>query len=161
MARPDHVKKNGGLAGYAGARPISREEFFASEVDIFVPAALELQISRDEAKEMQCKVVVEGANGPTDIEGEKTLLDRGIDVVPDILANSGGVIVSYYEWLQNKRSESWELEEVEQKLERRMVRQFRKVMDYAKAKNVLPRVAAYCVALENIKVAYEERGIFP
>ena len=102
-----------------------------------------------------------GRQRPTNPEGDKALAAKGITIIPDILANAGGVTVSYFEWIQNKRSESWELEEVETKLERRMVRQYRKVMDYAKAKNILPRVAAYCVALDNIKVAYEERGIFP
>jgi glutamate dehydrogenase (NAD(P)+) len=154
-------RANGSLSGTTLGQPIQRLDFFKTKADIFIPAALENQIGAEEAQLLDVKVISEGANGPTNPEGDKVLAQKGIDVIPDILANAGGVTVSYFEWIQNKRSESWELEEVEQKLERRMVRQFRKVMDYAKAKNVLPRVAAYCVALENIKVAYEERGIFP
>jgi glutamate dehydrogenase (NAD(P)+) len=154
-------RANGSLAGTTLGKSIQRLDFFKTKADIFIPAALENQIGAEEAQLLDVKVISEGANGPTNPEGDKVLAQKGIDVIPDILANAGGVTVSYFEWIQNKRSESWELEEVEQKLERRMVRQFRKVMDYAKAKNVLPRVAAYCVALENIKVAYEERGIFP
>ena len=157
----DHVKKKKGLAGYPGAKAVSREEFFASEVDIFVPAALELQIGRDEAKEMNCKVVVEGANGPTDLEGEKTLLDKGIDVIPDILANSGGVIVSYYEWLQNKRSESWELEEVQMRLERRMRRSYQTVADRARDLKTDMRTTCYAIALERLRDTYRARGIWP
>ena len=157
----EHAKKKRGLAGYPGAKPVSREEFFASEVDIFVPAALELQIGRDEAKEMACKVVVEGANGPTDLEGEKTLLDKGIDVVPDILANSGGVIVSYYEWLQNKRSETWELEEVQMRLERRMRRSYQAVADRARDLKADMRTTCYAIALERLRDTYRARGIWP
>ncbi len=157
----DHVKKKRGLAGYPGAKAISREEFFAAEVDIFVPAALELQIGKDEAKEMTCKVVVEGANGPTDIEGEQALLAKGIDLVPDILANSGGVIVSYYEWLQNKRSESWELEEVQMRLERRMRRSYQAVADRARDLKTDMRTTCYAIALERLRDTYRARGIWP
>ena len=157
----DYQKKHKGLAGYPGAKAISREEFFASDVDIFVPAALELQIGKDEAKEMACKVVVEGANGPTDLEGEKILIDKGIDVIPDILANSGGVIVSYYEWLQNKRSESWELEEVQMRLERRMRRSYQTVADRMRELKTDMRTTCYAIALERLREVYRARGIWP
>jgi glutamate dehydrogenase (NAD(P)+) len=157
----DHVKKTKGLKGYPGAKEISRDEFFASEVDIFVPAALELQIGKDEAKEMNCKVVVEGANGPTDLEGERVLIEKGIDVVPDILANSGGVIVSYYEWLQNKRSESWELEEVQMRLERRMRRSYQTVADRMRELKTDMRTTCYAIALERLRDVYRARGIWP
>lgn len=157
----DFARKHKALAGYPGAKAISREEFFASEVDIFVPAALELQISKDEAKEMACKVVVEGANGPTDIEGERLLLERGIDVIPDILANSGGVIVSYYEWLQNKRSESWEPEEVQMRLERRMRRSYQTVADRMRELKTDMRTTCYAIALERLRDVYRARGIWP
>ncbi len=158
----DYVKKNRGLHGYPGAKEISREEFFAADVDIFVPAALELQIGADEAKEMACKVVVEGANGPTDLEGEKVLLDKGIEVIPDILANSGGVIVSYYEWLQNKRSESWELEEVQMRLERRMRRSYQTVLERMRElKSNDMRTVCYAISLERLRDVYLSRGIWP
>ena len=92
--------------------------------DIFIPAALELEIGVAEAKALKVRLIVEGANGPTDTAAEPILRERGIDVIPDILANSGGVIVSYYEWLQNKRSERWDLEEVEERLAKRMKRTY-------------------------------------
>ena len=116
----DYVSETGSLEGYPGGQQISREEFFATQADILVPAALELQISGEEANKLNCKVVVEAANGPVDLIGEKVIAERGIDLIPDILANSGGVVVSYYEWLQNKRSETWEKDEVRAKMEARM-----------------------------------------
>jgi glutamate dehydrogenase (NAD(P)+) len=157
----NHVRQHGSIGKYPSGQPITKEEFFKIKTDIFIPAALENQVRVEEATALDCRVVVEGANGPTNPAAEKILADKNITVIPDILANAGGVTVSYYEWVQNKRSERWDLEEVDAKLERRMVRQYRKVMDFAEDHKVLPRVAAYCIALENLKVAYEERGIFP
>ena len=140
---------------------ITREEFFALEADIFVPAALELELGVAEAKSLKVKMVVEGANGPTFPEAEEILLGKGCDVIPDILCNSGGVIVSYFEWTQNKRSESWTLEEVDEKLERAMRLAYRQVTDMARQKKCSLRVAAYAVALQRIAAAYGEREIFP
>ncbi len=157
----DHSRANGSIAGYTDCQTITREEFFQTKADIFIPAALENQLGPQEALWLDVKVISEGANGPTSPDGEKVLAEKGITVIPDILANAGGVTVSYFEWLQNKRSEFWELEEVEAKLEKRMVRQYKKVMDYSRSHKVLPRIAAYCLALESLRVAYEERGIYP
>jgi glutamate dehydrogenase (NAD(P)+) len=157
----EHVAATGSVEGYKHSRPITREEFFAVEADIFIPAALELEINEKEAKLLKCKVVAEGANGPTYPEAEAVLLDRGVDVLPDILVNSGGVMVSYYEWLQNKRSERWELEEVEQKLEKRMKRTYGQVRDFASERKLDFRTAAYAIGLGRIEQAYSERGIFP
>jgi glutamate dehydrogenase (NAD(P)+) len=157
----EHVTATGSVEGYRGGNPITREDFFQLECDIFVPAALELEVGVAEAKALKCKLMVEGANGPTYPEAEDILLDRGVDVLPDIFANSGGVIVSYYEWLQNKRSERWDLEEVESRLERRMKRTYAMLRDYAQEKKVDWRVAAYAIGLERIQKAYQERGIFP
>jgi glutamate dehydrogenase (NAD(P)+) len=157
----EHVAQTGSVEGYKHSRPISREEFFGMECDLFVPAALELEIGEKEARALKCKVIAEGANGPTYPEAEQILIDRGVDVLPDIMVNSGGVIVSYYEWLQNKRSERWDLEEVEGKLERRMKRTYGLVRDYAQERKVDFRTAAYAIGLERIEKAYSERGIFP
>ncbi len=156
-----YARAHGSIQGFDGADVITREEFFKTKADIFVPAALENQITAQEAQWLDVKMISEGANGPTSPEGDKVLEEKGIVVAPDILANAGGVTVSYFEWIQNKRSEFWDLEEVEQKLERRMVKRFSRVMDYAKERKVSTRIAAYAVALENLKVAYDERGIFP
>jgi glutamate dehydrogenase/leucine dehydrogenase len=157
----DYVRKNRSIAGYAGGRPISREEFFRIKADIFMPAALENQVGVEEAKALQVRLVAEGANGPCTPEGEKILLDRGIDILPDVLANSGGVTVSYYEWVQNKRSESWSLDEVDARLEKAMKRAYREVVELARQKRTTLRLAAYGVALQRIAATYGEREIFP
>jgi glutamate dehydrogenase (NAD(P)+) len=157
----EHVSRTGSVVGYPGARAITREEFFATPVDIFIPAALELEIGIPEARALNCKLVVEGANGPTDSAAEPILYEKGIALIPDILANSGGVVVSYYEWLQNKRSERWDLEEVEERLAKRMKRTYLAVSEYAAMKKCDWRSAAMCIALERIGKAYVERGIFP
>jgi len=157
----EHVKKHRSIAGYGAGKPITREEFFRTKADIFVPAALENQIGVEEAQALQVRLVAEGANGPSTPEGEKILLERGIDILPDVLANSGGVTVSYYEWVQNKRSESWSLEEVDARLEKAMKRAYRDVVELARQKKCTLRVAAYAVALQRIALVYSERDIFP
>ncbi|HEY4183806.1 MAG TPA: Glu/Leu/Phe/Val dehydrogenase [Polyangia bacterium] len=157
----EYVGRNGSVVGYPGARSITRDEFFATPVDIFIPAALELEIGIPEAKAITCKLLVEGANGPTDTAAEPYLYEKGIALVPDVLANSGGVVVSYYEWLQNKRSERWDLEEVEERLAKRMKRTYLAVSEYAAMKKCDWRSAALCIAIERIGKAYSERGIFP
>jgi len=157
----EHAQQTGSVVDYKGGKSISREEFFGLDCDIFVPAALELEVGVPEAKALKCKLMVEGANGPTYPEAEEILLDRGVDVMPDIFANSGGVIVSYYEWLQNKRSERWDLEEVESRLERRMKRSFGLIRDTAAERGLDWRTAAYAIGLERIQKCYLERGIFP
>jgi glutamate dehydrogenase (NAD(P)+) len=157
----DYVAKTGSVSGYPGAKAITRDEFFATKADIFIPAALELEIGVAEAKALDVKLIVEGANGPTETAAEPILHEKGIDLVPDILANSGGVVVSYYEWLQNKRSERWDLEEVEARLAKQMKRTFLAVTEYAAAKKCDWRMAAMGIALDRIGKAYAERGIFP
>jgi glutamate dehydrogenase/leucine dehydrogenase len=157
----DHVKQAGSIAGYNYGQPCSREEFFATKADIFIPAALENQVGPAEAKALQVKLVAEGANGPVSPEGEAILLERGIEVIPDIVANSGGVTVSYYEWVQNKRSETWELEEVDARLQAAMTKAYRRVVTFSREHRCDLRTAAYALALQNISTAYSERGIFP
>jgi glutamate dehydrogenase (NAD(P)+) len=157
----EHAKRAGGVAGYRGGKAITRTEFFGLETHIFIPAALELEIGEEEAKILRCKMVAEGANGPTLPAAERILQERGIDVIPDILANSGGVVVSYYEWLQNKRSERWDEAEVLARLERRMKRTYAQVRQYAHRRNLDMRTACFGIGLERLQVAYEERGIFP
>lgn len=156
----DHVKQHGSIAGYGGEE-ISREDFFATKADIFIPAALENQVGEEEAQLLDVKLIVEGANGPLNPRGERILEDRGVAIIPDILANSGGVTVSYYEWVQNLRSEAWDLEEVDRRLEKAMRGAYRRVSFYAQENDVPMRIAAYCLALENLNQAYAERGIFP
>ena len=157
----EHVHKTGTVAGYKGAQKIERAEFFALDAHIFVPAALELELGVAEAKALKVKLVVEGANGPTYPEAEDVLLGKGIDVIPDILCNSGGVIVSYYEWLQNKRAEQWDVEDVLDRLERRMKQTWSNVRHYVAVNKTDWRTASYAMGLERLQHCYRERGIFP
>ncbi len=157
----EYVSKNGSIDGYAGGTPISRDEFFGTKADIFIPAALENQIGAHEAQLLDVKLIAEGANGPTNLDGERILDERGIPIIPDILCNSGGVTVSYYEWVQNLNSEAWDLEKVDAKLEKAMKDAYGRVMQVSRDRNITPRIAAYVVALERLNVAFSQRGIFP
>lgn len=157
----EHVRQTGSLLGYGHGESITREEFFATKADFFIPAALENQVGVQEARLLDVALIAEGANGPINPEGEEILRERGIPVIPDILANSGGVTVSYYEWVQNRRSETWELEEVDERLEAAMTNTYHRVMFFARQHSVDPRIAAYCLALKQLATAYAERGIFP
>ncbi|HVU00175.1 MAG TPA: Glu/Leu/Phe/Val dehydrogenase [Polyangiaceae bacterium] len=155
------VQEHGGIHGYPNGVKITREEFFATEADIFVPAALENQIGEAEAKALKVRLMVEGANGPTMPDGDRVLAERGIPVIPDVLANAGGVTVSYYEWVQNRRSEKWTLDEVERRLEAAMRNTYQRVVEFSNKHKTDYRTACYGVALERITQAYLERGIFP
>ena len=156
-----HVECAGGVAGFPAGHPAGHEEFMAAPVDLFVPAALENQITADTAPLVRARVIVEGANGPTDPEGDAILRQRRITVIPDVLANAGGVIVSYFEWLQNKRSEFWDLEEVDTKLRKTITRAYHRVADSARTHDVDWRTASHIVALTTLSKVYQERGIFP
>jgi len=151
----------GGVSGYPNAKAIDNNEFFGIECDICIPAALGSQITQHNADQIRAKVVAEGANGPTTPEGEEILLQKGITIIPDILCNSGGVTASYYEWLQNRNGEIWQLEEVMDKLEKKLINSFKRVVDAAKEYNVDYRTAAYIVAIRRIEMTYKERGVFP
>jgi glutamate dehydrogenase (NAD(P)+) len=156
-----YVRNKGGVAGYPRARASTHLAFLRTKADIMIPAALENQITGATASLLNVKLVAEGANGPTDPDGDRILRERGIDLLPDILCNSGGVIVSYFEWLQNKRSESWELQEVDCKLYKRIVAAYGRVRETARQYDVDWRTAAYVVALARLEKVYKERGIFP
>jgi len=155
------VIHKGLIGGYSKAQPIERKEFLSLKADILIPAALENQITAETAPWLNVKLVAEGANGPTDPDGDAILEERGIDVIPDILCNAGGVVVSYFEWLQNKRSEFWDLEEVDSKLRKKLVNGYRKVRDAVNQFKTDSRTAAYIVALSRLETAYKNRGIFP
>jgi len=127
----DYAMKKGKISGYPNAKVIDHFTYMQTDADIFIPAALESQITADTAPLVNVKLVIEGANGPTDSDGDKILRERGIHIIPDILANAGGVIVSYFEWLQNKRREYWDLEEVDSKLHRKVTRAYARVKETA------------------------------
>ena len=140
---------------------IDHETFLSTPADILIPAALESQITGDTAHLLKVRLVAEAANGPTTPDGDAILQSRGIDVIPDFLCNAGGVVVSYFEWLQNKRSESWELSEVDCKLRKKMTSAYTRVRDKARELKVDWRTAAYVLALAKLEAVYKERGIFP
>jgi glutamate dehydrogenase (NAD(P)+) len=156
-----YVQEHGSISGYPNGVKITREEFFATEADIFVPAALENQVGETEAGVLKVRLVAEGANGPTTPAGDHVLENKGIFVIPDILANAGGVTVSYYEWVQNRRSEKWHIEEVDERLERAMRDAYQRAMDFSEKHECTMRTACYGLALERLSQAYVERGIFP
>ncbi len=153
--------RKGSIKGFTGAGEIEPEDFFGLECDILIPAALGNQITEENAYQIKADIVAEGANGPTNAEGEKILLEKGVIIIPDILCNSGGVIGSYFEWLQNRNGELWELEEVMQKLEKKILQVFRKVQTQVSESNTDWRTAAYIIAISRIETAYKQRGIFP
>jgi glutamate dehydrogenase (NAD(P)+) len=163
---PDDLKAyanahRGGIAGYPHAEPVDHKTFLSTKADIFVPAALENQLTAETAPWLNCRLVAEGANGPTDPDGDRILQEKGIALLPDILCNSGGVIVSYFEWLQNKRAESWDLEEVDAKLYRIISAGYQRVSEAALAYGEDWRTAGYIVAMARCEKVYKQRGIFP
>lgn len=158
----EHSKpRKGSIEGFTGASEIDPEAFFGLECDILIPAALGNQITGENAFKVKAPVVAEGANGPTDNEGEKILLEKGVTIIPDILCNSGGVIGSYFEWLQNRNGELWQLDEVMVKLEKKITEVFNKVQKEVETRKTDWRTAAYIIAISRIETAYIQRGIFP
>ncbi|MFX1345986.1 MAG: Glu/Leu/Phe/Val dehydrogenase [Promethearchaeota archaeon] len=140
---------------------ITNDDLLAIECDILIPAALENQITKANAKKINCKIVLEGANGPTTPNADKTLFERGIHVVPDILANAGGVCVSYFEYVQDIHAYFWDLDRINKELKMIMLKTFEEVYKLSKHKNINLRTAAYIIAVSRIVKAIELRGIFP
>ena len=144
-----------------GVVHITNKELLTSECDILVPAALENTITEEIAKEVRCKYIVEAANGPTTTEADFILEERGIPVIPDIFANSGGVIVSYFEWVQNIQELTWERDQVNSMLEGLMTKSYREIASVVSEFGCTYRMAAYIVALRKLIYAEEIKGIFP
>ena len=154
----DYKLANGSLKGYPGAKEITNEELLALPVTVLFPAAMENTINEKTAPSVQCKISVELANGPTTPEGDKVLDSKGIIVLPDYLANAGGVTVSYFEQCQNAQNYYWTLEEVQQRLDQKMSKAFKAVYDMSKEKNCNLRDAAYLVAVKRVADAAKLRG---
>ncbi len=152
---------HGGVAGFLGADEASTDDLFALDVDVLVPAALENQVTLERAKTFKGRVIMEAANGPTTPEADDYLNDAGVSVVPDILANAGGVIVSYFEWLQNKSARAWSFEDVDIRLRDLMWQAHDKVAATHQDRGCTRRDAAYIVALDRLVDVYSRRGIFP
>ena len=156
-----YVSQTGGVKGYTEADAIDEPDFYSTPVDLLIPAALEQMVDLEHAERLQCKVLVEAANAPTTPRAERHLLAKGIEVLPAILCNAGGVTVSYFEWKQNRQSETWDEELVDERLRTVMTRSAQRVLDTAARLNCNMRMASYAAAIEHIDKVYEMRGVFP
>jgi glutamate dehydrogenase (NAD(P)+) len=157
----DHVAATGSVAGFPGGEPISAESIWDVDCELLVPAALGGVIDEAVARRVRARVVVEAANGPTTVAGQAVLDERGVVVVPDILANAGGVTASYFEWAQSRQGYPWDESMLAERLRTRMDDAFVTVWARAEQLGVDLRRAAYVVALDRIAAAIEARGLFP
>ncbi|MCE1251657.1 Glu/Leu/Phe/Val dehydrogenase [Acidovorax sp. HDW3] len=157
----EHVRKTGGVGGFAGADVMAKDEFWGVACDILIPAALEGQITKDNAGKIQAKLVIEGANGPTTPEADDILNDKGVLVLPDVIANAGGVTVSYFEWVQDFSSFFWTEDEINARLVRIMQNAFAAVWQVAQENKVSLRTATFIVSCKRILHAREVRGLYP
>ncbi len=157
----EHVKATGSVMDFSEAENISNEDLLTLSCDVLIPAALEGQITRHNADDIRAAMIVEAANGPTTPEADRILSERGVFLVPDILANAGGVIVSYFEWVQDLQAFSWDKEEVFRQLERIMQRAYDYTMSHAEDYNVDMRAAAQIAAINRVADALQTRGFYP
>lgn len=156
----DYLKETGKLEGFPGAEAIDNDQLLILPCDVLVPAATENQITSRNAEQIQAKVIVEGANGPTSAKADKILEDKGVFIAPDILANAGGVTVSYFEWVQDRMGYFWEKKDVFERMERIMVDSFHSVVQAAKNHDTSARIGAYCVAVDRVAYCLKIRGIY-
>jgi len=156
-----HVQETGGVAGFAGAEKLANEDFWGVPCEILIPAALESQITADNAGKIRAKLVIEGANGPTTPEADDILHDNGVLVLPDVIANAGGVTVSYFEWVQDFSSFFWTEDEINARLVRIMQEAFAGIWQVAQEHKVSLRTATFIVACQRILHAREMRGLYP
>ncbi|KKC30332.1 glutamate dehydrogenase/leucine dehydrogenase [Caldanaerobacter subterraneus subsp. pacificus DSM 12653] len=150
--------KTGNISGFEGTEEIPKDEIFTLDVDILVPAALENVITTQNADKIKAKIVAEGANGPTTPEADEILDRKGVVVIPDILANAGGVTVSYFEWVQNLYGFYWTEEEILKREEKIMVEAFNNVYEISRQYNVNLRTAAYMLSVKRVAEAMKAKG---
>ncbi len=155
-----YLNANKTLEGFSEADRVSNSELLEIECDVLAPCATENQITSENAHKINCKIMAEGANGPTTPKADKILFDNGVFVIPDILANAGGVTVSYFEWVQDRMGYFWREDEVNQRLEEKMVASFNELCAVADSHNVDTRTAAYMVAIERVAYDTRMRGIY-
>ena len=156
-----HVRDTGGIAGFTEAQALDEEAFWGVPCDIIIPAALEGQVTGPRAQHIHARLLVEGANGPVNREADQILLERGITVVPDVIANAGGVVVSYFEWVQDFSSFFWSEDEINLRLEAIQLGAFREIQQRARTLSIPLRTAAYVIACQRVLQAREERGLYP
>jgi glutamate dehydrogenase (NAD(P)+) len=152
--------KKGTIHGFPGAEVADKDELLTRKVDVLIPAATENVITSLNAAKLQCRILCEGANGPTTTVADKILEEKGIFVIPDILANAGGVTTSYFEWVQDRMGYFWTEDEVNQRLERIMIDSFQDVLQYAVAHGVNNRTAAYMLAIDRVAYTTKQRGMY-
>ncbi len=155
------VGARGGIGEFSGGDRISAEQFWDVETDILIPAALESVITRERAERIRTKMVLEGANGPTTPDGDRILGERGIKVVPDVIANAGGVTVSYFEWVQDFSSFFWSEDEINVRLDKIMVDAFKRIWEVGDQHDIPLRTAAFVIACTRVLQAREKRGLYP
>jgi glutamate dehydrogenase (NAD(P)+) len=156
-----HVAATGSVVGFAGGDPITNDELLALDVDMLVPAAVEGVLNKDTATTVKARWVVEAANGPTTVAADRVLADRGIVVVPDILANAGGVVVSYFEWVQANQAYWWTEREIEDRLEERMLSSYAAVAQLSRSDGLSLRDAALVISVRRVALAHQIRGLYP
>ena len=156
-----HKDSNGTVGGYPGSEPVSPQELLALPCEILIPAALETQIRGDNAGRVNARILVEGANGPTTPEADLILADNGVMVVPDILANAGGVVVSYFEWVQDIQRYFWDIGEINQKMDAIIAGSFAEVLGMSLDQQVGMREAAMLLAVSRLDEAIKARGLYP
>jgi len=157
----DYVAKHRGVASFPGGDKIDNENFWDVQSDVLIPAALEGQLTAERAQRIRTRLVLEGANGPTTPDGEAVLADRGIVVVPDVIANAGGVTVSYFEWVQDFSSFFWTEDEINVRLDKIMIGAFKHIWETGELHKIPLRTAAFTVACTRVLQAREERGLYP
>ena len=155
----NYNSKNKNIQGFNHGKNISNDDLLALKCDFLIPAALGSAIHKDNVDTLKCKFIIEAANGPVTQDACQILWDKGIPIIPDILTNAGGVTVSYFEWVQNLQQFKWELEDVDNKLETKMVRAFEEVYNVKKEKNIPMRYAAFMVAIDRVARSYNLRGV--
>jgi glutamate dehydrogenase (NAD(P)+) len=155
-----HRKETGSITGFAGGEDIDRLDAMFLPCDVLIPAATENVITSQNAHRLRCKILCEGANGPTTPLADEILADHKVVVIPDILANAGGVTVSYFEWVQDRQGFFWNEKEVNSRLQEIMNESFDAVVEYARAHDVNNRIAAYMLALDRVAGAIKLRGIY-
>jgi glutamate dehydrogenase (NAD(P)+) len=148
------------LLNFPGGEKIDGKEFLELPCDILVPSATEMQITRENADRLKCRLLVEGANGPTTLEADKILAEQGVLVIPDILANAGGVIVSYFEWVQDLQNFFWSEDEINNKLKEMLSRTFHDVLTFSEKEGVSLRLAALMIAVQRVGRAMLLRGLY-